>query len=139
MTLSICVHSQVLSPDEMTRIAGVEPSDSYCLGDRKGLHQEEKYISNYWARRIKVNGAQEERDETDWFSDGLIRLLSPTPVDFVNELKAQDPEVSAILWIGLFDIQDQGALNIRSDVSRMLGERDLELVFDMYIDHKSER
>lgn len=138
ISLSVSVHSLVLSPDDITEIAGVEPSNSHCIGDRKGVRQRRSYDTNYWSLRIKVLGKEEEADRIHWFSDGLIRLLKDLPVDFVQQLKARDPEVGALIWVGLFDVQSQGAFNIRSDVSAMLGERDLELVFDMYVDHTVE-
>ncbi len=138
ISLSVSVHSLELSPDEITKIARVEATRSHCLGMRKGKSRTEKHESNYWSYAIKVLGKDEAADQTHWFSDGLIRLLKDLPVDFVKQLQTRDAEASAVIWVGLFDVQDQGAINIRSDVSKMLGERDLELVFDMYIDHSGD-
>ena len=92
--------------------------------------------ANYWSLVIKVRGVgMKRRNRFIGSPDGIVRLLTPIRADFVQQLKARDPEIGANIWVGLFDIQDQGAFNIRSDASKMLGERDFELVFDMYVDH----
>lgn len=134
----VSVHSLVLSPDEITQLAGVGPTGSHCLGDCLGVVHKKTAEANHWSLVIKVRGEDEKTDSIHWFSDGIVRLLTPIRTDFVQRLKEFDPDVGAIIWVGLFDIQDQGAFNIRSDASKMLGERDLELVFDMYVDHSAE-
>jgi hypothetical protein len=138
MSLSMSVHSLVLSPDEITKLAGASPTDFHFLGDPRGVTLKGTHVSNYWSLQIKVSGENETADRTDWFSDGLVRLLDQVSINFVNKLEALDPDSSAIVWVGLFDIQDQGAFNIRADVSRRLGEYGLELVFDMYVDHEPD-
>ncbi len=135
ISLSICVHSQILSPDEITKLAGVPPTDSHCKGDKRSPVRKEVYVSNYWALRVKMRGEVESSDCTEWFSDGIVRLLKQVPADFVSQLANLDPATEPIVWVGLFDVQDQGAFNIRADASRMLGLYELELEFDMYIDY----
>ena len=138
ISLSLSVHSEHLSPDEITEVAGVSPTDSHCKGDAKGVVQKGNYESNYWSLQFKVRGEEQNTDSIHWFSDAVIRLLEQVPIDFIQKLSTLDSEIEAILWVGLFGIQDQGAFNIHPDVSKMLGEYDLELVFDMYIDHDSK-
>ena len=138
ISLSLTVHSEQLSPDEITKVAGVSPTDSHCKGDAKGIARKGNRESNYWSLQTKVRGEDQKPKRIHWFSDGVSRLLEQIPTDFVQQLSELDPESDASIWTGLFGIQDQGAFNIRSDVSKMLGEYDLELVFDMYIDHDSK-
>jgi hypothetical protein len=125
----------VLSPVEISEIAEIDATESHCIGDSKGVVRKGIYETNYWCLSLKLRGEEEEGEQTHWFSDGLIRLLSQLPENFVHKLKARDPEIGANLWVGLYDIQNQGAFNIRSDVSKLLGERELELIFDLYVDH----
>ena len=123
-------------------MAGVSPTDSHSKGDprgRKARIRKANYESNFWSLRIRVCGKDESAERIHWFSDGILRLLNQVSTDFVQRLSERDPDSCAIIWVGLFDIQDQGAFDIRSDASRMLGERDLELVFDMYVDHSDEQ
>ncbi len=134
ISLTVSVHSRVLLPDQITEIAGTSPIDSHRLGENRGKYLKGAFQTNYWSHCIKVSGKDETSDRTDWFSDGLARLLDQIPVDFAQQLNSLDPDSSAIVWVGLFDIRDQGAFNIRADTSKRLGEYGLELVFDMYID-----
>ncbi len=99
---------------------------------RKGLRK-----SNYWSLNQKIIGEDETAECTEWFSDGVVRLLEQVSTKFSSRLSDLDSEATAVVWVGLFGIQNQGAFNIRPDASKMLGEYGLELVFDMYIDNDS--
>tara|TARA_R110000744_G_scaffold352465_1_gene458559 strand:- start:684 stop:1067 length:384 start_codon:yes stop_codon:yes gene_type:complete len=127
----------VISPEQIADISGVQPSDSHQTGDSFGRVRKGIQKSNYWAINQRIEGDDTIADCTDWFSDGLIKLLGQVSSDFKSRIIALDSEACVICWVGLFGIQDQGGLNIRSDASKMLGEYDLELVFDMYIDNES--
>ena len=136
--LAVSVHSEHLDPDEITELAGVSPTDSHRIGDPKGRVRPGTYSTNHWESAICVDGLAEGTDQIQWFSDGIARLLKPINVDFVLALLARDADAGAIIWVGLFDIQDQGAFNITPAASRLLGQYDLELVFDMYVDHDAD-
>lgn len=135
--LTLTVHSDVLSPEQITEIAGIQPSDSHRIGDTFGRNLKGTRKSNYWAFWLRVDCDEEVAECTEWFSDGIIRLLERLPSEFVSRLTEMDSDLCAIVWVGLFGIQDQGAINIRSDVSKLLAEYNLDLVFDMYIDNNS--
>lgn len=138
ISLAISIHSDRITPDQISDLAGVQPTDSHFMGDSKGRIRKGNYESHYWALYEKIKGDPLDENHTNWFSDGVIKLLQQVPADLVSQLERIDPEVGAIVWIGLFGIQDQGAFNIRADASKLLGEYKLELVFDMYIDHDSK-
>ena len=136
--LAVSVHSEHLDPDEITELAGVSPTDSHRIGDPKGHVRPGTFPTNYWENAIRVDGQAEGTDRIQWFSDGIARLLKPIRAGFVPSLLARDADAGAIIWVGLFDIQDQGAFNISPNASRLLGEYELELVFDMYVDHDAD-
>lgn len=135
IVLSLNVLSRILSPDEITAIAGILPTEFHHKGEPRNARHPIPREANFWSLTVEIRGFDSVNERTDWFSDGIVRLLERVPKDFVHQLDTHDPDVSATIWAGLFDVRDQGAFNIRADASRMLGEYGLELVFDMYIHH----
>ena len=129
--LTLRAFSETLCPEELSELAGASPDDSYRVGDPIGKIRQGRRETNYWSITLKIESGTS-------FSDAVHELLSQVSVDFCEQVKTRDPNAVVNVFVGLFDIEDQGTFEIRSFVSQQLSQRDLELIFDLYIEHGTD-
>jgi hypothetical protein len=125
ISVTLGVHSKTLTPEDITRIARCEPDDTARRGDIRSKRRPPRTHS-YWCISVADQSGRE-------FSDLVLELVARVPESFREDVIRSDPDAQIHVWVGMFDVQDQGAFEIPADLSRELAARGLDLVFDLYI------
>ncbi len=117
-----------LDPGSVTELLGISPSQSFRRGDPREPAAQARGLSTRrhgaWllTRDTAVHG------EVD---DVIRSIAASVPAGFVDNLKETD--VTADLFVGLFEIRDQSTFSIEPATARLLADRGLPLIFDLYV------
>lgn len=132
ISVTLRVLSGVIPIERISELAGCEPDRAYLDGEpRHPIPGSRVQVGNFWAIGAQVN------EECD-FSELVLGVLSRAATELRNRVLGEDPEAVVDVWIGMFDVTDQGAFQISPQLSGELAIRGLELVFDLYVDHGAD-